>query len=269
MERPIVATGDVRTEANYFTTRVAAGDASKVARGDSSRADCGDAGSSACAGGPVATVRIPIPMEAKLGLRWHVPRAGVRAPQHQRDPLAHDRLDLEVDFTWANDRALDDVEIRFPSAPDGRGTVPVVGTAGVIPPVADVMRRYRDVVGVRAGGDWNVIADRLALRAGAFFETRASDPTYQNIDFAGGARVGVAVGGTLRLRLPSGGPRTALEITAAYARIEVADSTNRDPRAPGLHAMTGTPPYRTAWPTNLGTIENAFDVVNVGVAYRF
>ena len=265
---PIVATGDVRTDANYFTSRVAAGDTSKVARGDSSRADCGDAGSTACANGPVATVRIPIPMEAKLGLRWHLPRAGVRAP-HRRDPLAHDRLDIEIDFTWANDRALDDVQIRFPSAVDGRGTVPVVGTAGVIPPVADVMHRYKDVVGVRLGGDWNVIAGRLALRAGAFVETRAADPTYQNIDFAGGARVGIAAGATLRLRLPGGGSRTALELTAAYARIEVADSTNDDPRAPGLHTMTGTPPYRTSWPTNLGTITNAFDVVNVGAAYRF
>jgi hypothetical protein len=146
---PIVATGDVRTEANYFTPRVASGDTSKVARGDSSRADCGDAGSNACAGGPVATVRIPIPMEAKLGLRWHVPRASASerarkresSPARVRDPLAHDVFDVEIDFTWANDRVLDDVTIRFPSAPDGRGIVPVVGTAGVIPPVADVMHR--------------------------------------------------------------------------------------------------------------------------------
>ena len=267
---PIVATGDVRTDANYFTPRVAAGDTSKVARGDSSRADCGDAGSTACANGPVATVRVPIPMEAKLGLRWHLPRSGVRAPpRHRRDPLAHDRFDVEIDFTWANDRALDDVQIRFPSAADGRGTVPVVGTAGVIPPVADVMHRYKDVVGARVGGDWNLLADLLAVRAGAFVETRAADATYQNIDVAGSARVGIAAGATLRLRPPGGGARTALELTAAYARIEVADSTNDDPRAPGLHTMTGTPPYRTSWPTNLGTVTNAFDVVNVGVAYRF
>jgi len=238
---PIVAHGGVRTEANYFTARVASGDTSKVARGDSSLPDCGEPGSTACAGGPVARVKIPVPFEAKLGVRWHPRRRRDDADAHLRDPIAQDRFDLEIDLTYANDAALDRIEIGFPAQADGRGAVPVVGTAGTIPPNADVPHRFRDVVGVRAGGDLDLLPGVLALRAGGFFETNGQEASAQNVDFYAASRVGVAGGATLRVPV---GHRTtrAIEVSFGFLHVFVAEQSTTSPTAAGLTTIAGTPP---------------------------
>src|SRR5690606_23453348 len=122
------------------------------------------------------------------GLRYHEPRYSLEEVQRgegpvgktfRRDPLANDRFDVELDLTWANNSAADSLEVRFPSDPSGAGRLPVSGINAEIPPNADQPRKYKDVFGVRAGGDYNVLPDRLALRAGAYFETAAVRDEFQ------------------------------------------------------------------------------------------
>jgi long-subunit fatty acid transport protein len=128
----------------------------------------------------------------------------------------------------------------------------------------------------------NVLPDRLALRAGVFFETRAADPTYQNTDFDGAARGGVALGGTYRFAIGA----HALDVMIAYGHVFFASLANDDPNAAGLVGLAGTAcnptstaagsicpngnlKYRTNWPVNLGTITSSIDVFNLGLSFSF
>lgn len=336
----IRATGDAGTAANFYTKANATGDSSKVRYGDTIYDDCGTGVASAiaskpCGNGNNASLRFAVPMEAKLGFRYHQPRAipvasepanAMRAPvssapttpdgegppsanlaagpapaspsaaapapeyasSHVRDPLATDVFDVEADLTWANNSALDSIQIRFPGDASGKGTLPVAGVAGgEIPPNADQKRGYKDVFGIRVGGDYNAVADKLALRGGAFFETSAADPQYQNIDFAASSRFGLAAGATYRYRFGQGDKTNALEFMVGYGHVFFAEQSRTDPNASGSNALAGTScnksnpipgtqtcddgsqRYRTKWPVNLGTITNSVNVINVGVAYRF
>ena len=143
------------------------------------------------------------------------------------------------------------------------------------------------MLGLRVGGDYNLLPDQLALRGGAFFETSAADPRYQNVDFAAASRFGLALGGTYRIRFGEGAKTSALELMVGYGHVFVAEQSRTDPNASGSGALAGTScnkvnpvpgtqscedgsqRYRTKWPVNLGTITNSINVINVGVAYRF
>jgi hypothetical protein len=290
------ARGDVGTAANYYTKQNAQGDESNVRYGDTFFSDCGtgrpqDEGK--CGSGENAKVKLSWPMEAKLGVRYHKPRAlppdsGPR-PRHVRDPLAQDVFDLEANLTWANNSAIEAIQIHFPGDATGRGQLPVAGIDGAeIPPNGDQQKNYKDVFGVRLGGDYNVIPDRLAVRAGTFYETRATSAQHQNIDFATGARFGLALGASYRVRFGDGDKASALEIMVAYGHVFIEKLEREDRNASGIAALAGTScngsdpdpsqpdrcldgsaRYRTRWPVNLGTITNAVNVINVGLAYRF
>jgi long-chain fatty acid transport protein len=291
----IRARGDVGTAANYFTPQVSRGDESRVKYGDTYFEDCGTGDPiDTCKGdeGGKGTVKYAIPMEAKLGVRYHQPRPNIKQ-EHRRDPMKTDVFDVELDVTWANNKASDVLEIRFPGDQNS-GIVPVSGIpGGTIPPNADVKHGFKDAVGFRFGGDWNVMPDRLALRAGTFFETKAQNPQYQNIDFMGGWKLGLALGGTYRIHLNEE-RGNAIEIMFGYAHVFVGTMDNKNPDADGLRGLAGTAcnpssldtgkessscapnaegvqnqKYRTNWPVNLGTITNAVNVINLGVAYRF
>ncbi len=304
---PINATGDVVADANYFTKAVSNGDPSGVKGTDTSYADCGYGQSAnVCGSGKNASIKANIPMEAKLGFRYHKLRAqaaeagevdGVAPPStHRRDPMSQDKWDAELDLTWANNSVLDSFKIRFPASADGagNGAIPVNGIAGgTLPPNADVPKHFKDVFGVRVGGDYNVMPDKLALRGGVFAESSGQDQQYQSIDFAGAARFGFALGGTYRMRLGREEDKSALEFSLGYGHIFFAkqDQGANDRNAPGVNAIAGVAcnpsgnnpsspsqpdtctdgrqKYRTNWPVNLGTIWNSVNTVNVGVAYRF
>ncbi len=289
---PIDAKGDLIADANYFTPKVAAGDTSGTKGTDTSGSDCGSGatGSSAAGcGGQRAEVKATIPMEAKLGFRYHKPRVGNTRTSHKRDPLAQDVFDIELDLTWANNSALDAFKIRFPGDDKGNGIVPINGTGGgTLPPNADQIKGFKDVFGVRLGGDYNVIPDTLAIRAGVFYESNGQDNRYQNIDFAGAARFGLAGGAAYRLRLGKEEKKNALEFTLGYGHVFYGIQDNKNPNAPGFAGLAGVPcnptsnftsgaatcndgktKFRTNWPVNLGTITNAVNMINVGFAYRF
>lgn len=295
----IRAVGDVGTATNYYTPAVARGDESKVGYGDTIFSDCGtgrpeDAGK--CGSGDNASLRLVIPMEVKFGLRYRRPRysaeqvqagEGLPGETFQRDPLGTEAFDVEVNVTWANNSAYESLEVRFPSDPSGGGRLPVAGINSQIPPNADQPRHYRDVYGLRLGGDFNVLPDKLALRAGAYYETSALRDQYQHIDFSPTERIGVALGATYRIRFGDATRSQALELMLGYGHTFFGDATREDRAATGIGALAGTPcpdnaiatgprgcsdgtqRYRTRWPVNLGTITSSLNVINVGAAYRF
>ena len=282
------AKGDVETESNYFTAPVAGGNKSGVFYGDTAEPYCYTLPAGAtlpgpppCGGGNNASVKLPIPMEAKLGVRYHKPRRDVPYDAHRRDPLAQDVFDIEADFTWANDSAFSALQVRFPGDAQGNGVIQA--NPGIplsfVPPNADVLHELRDVFGVRVGGDYNILPDQLALRAGAFLETQAANTTYQNVDFDGATRFGLALGGTYRIA-------RSLDMMAGYGHVFFGVLSNGNPGAQGLPGVAGTAclngaanpdgscangaqRYRTVWPVNLGTITSSINVINLGLSYRF
>lgn len=152
------------------------------------------------------TIKFNIPMEAKLGLRFHMPRANVEkqpgwanVPTRKiRDPISQDIFDVEVDFTWANNSSVQDIELAFRSKP------PIVindGSAagiGHVPINGNIAHKWKDVVGVRLGADFVAVPNLLSLRAGGFYEIKGQDDAYLNLDFDLAQKIGVSGGATLR-----------------------------------------------------------------------
>lgn len=285
----IHGSADVKTSANAFSQAAANGNTSNVKEADTRSPDCGVTnGPPICQEvneqkGGVASVSIPVPLEVKFGFRYHQPRwhGG-----HVRDPMAQDKWDAELDFTFANNQSFDKLAIGFPADPSNptKGLIPAAVVPGEYPPNADVPHHYKNVFGVRLGGDWNVVPAKLALRAGTFFETNGQDPRYQNIDFMGGWRLGLALGVTWRI--PVGKKSAAFELSAGFMHMFVGDQSYRDRSGTGVPGLAGTPcnpavvdtnpncpngqpKYRTNWPVNLGTITSSLNSFNFGVAYRF
>ncbi len=281
---PVNATGDVTTITGFYSTPP------NPIYGDTKLANCNNPmlTNNPCGSGNNAKVTLPLPMEAKLGVRYHMPRSGAAVNPHLRDPIAQDLFDVEADFTWANDSASNAIQLRFPGTPGGLGTIPAnpgITTSAVLPPNADVTHNFKDVFGVRLGGDYNVLPDQLALRAGGFFESAAAVQQYQNIDFDAASRFGVALGGTYRFRIGD----HPLDLMAGYGHVFFANLTNTNPSAPGLAGLTGevcpggagnrvansntctqgNQQYRTPWAVNLGTITSSIDVINVGASFGF
>ena len=279
---PIDARGDARTEVGAFSARAASGDGSAIAHGDTSARDCGQPGGSACGDGGNARLTIPLPMQASAGMRVRVPRRGAD-PARAREPIESELGDVEVDLSWTQSSAIDGYAVRFPSDATGSGAIPVPGTAGVLPPDATSERRFHDVFGVRVGGDANVIPGVLAIRGGAFVESRAGEPGFVGLETFAGTRVGLSAGATVRIADVRGG---AFDLSVGFVHMFVSDVAQTDPRADGIRAITGTPcdlgqprtaaicpdggkEYRTKWPVGLGTVASGLDVVHVGAAYRF
>ncbi|MEO8875013.1 MAG: hypothetical protein ABI461_05450 [Polyangiaceae bacterium] len=293
----IKARGDVYTQANYYTPAVASGNISGVKDGDSSLSDCNYGSGSACGNGNNAFLHLAVPMEAKLGFRYHKPRykkettvdpntGVITKKSHMRDPIADDVFDIELDGTWANNKTMDGIEIRFPGDANQNGTIPVNGTGGSLPPITDQPVNFKDVYGLRLGGDYNILPDQLALRASTFFETKAQDSQYQQLAFIGGQRFGLAAGGTYRIKLDRV-KKNAIEVSLGYEHVFVGTQSNDNAYAAGVNTIAGTAcnpggnsqngyfcsdgrqKYRVNWPTNLGTITNSINVINVGVTYKF
>jgi long-chain fatty acid transport protein len=103
----------------------------------------------------------------------------------------HEWFDVEVDLVYENWKTLDYVELESDAALDkGDGSAPTQ-----LPDV-QIPRKYRDTVSVRLGGDVNAIPDKLAVRAGGFYQTSAYPENYEtfSLDFPYGEQVGAGAG---------------------------------------------------------------------------
>jgi long-chain fatty acid transport protein len=212
-------------------------------------------------------LKFRIPMEARLGFRYHHPlKMGSLVPQSGpkvRDPLTQDLFDLEVDFTWANNSVVDNMEVRFKQAGyTGSGSgIRVNGTPGFIPENADIPHKWKDVFGVRFGGDFTVIPGFLAVRAGGFFETKGQDAAYLNPDFDMGMRVGLGGGATVRIN--------RFDISLAYQHTFFGPLDNGGKGAVPALSGDGTTNYRSKEARNGGRLESSLNEVALGGTVRF
>lgn len=202
-----------------------------------------------------------IPMEAKLGVRFHMPRGpSQKRPEWAskpgvRDFLSEDLFDLEMNFTYARNSVVDNLELRF------KPGIPIRGTPGFAPENSDVAHKWKDVFGVRVGGDYVAIPNKLAVRAGAFYESKGQDDRYLNIDFHLGARLGLSAGATFRV--------WRVDISAAYQHtfFETLDNKGKgELKAISGDKLTG---YRSVQAINGGSLRSSLDEVGLAGTLRF
>jgi long-chain fatty acid transport protein len=240
------------------------------------------------------TISFQIPMEAKLGLRFHLPRKDAvarpgwaSAPGRKvRDPMSEDLFDLELDFTWANNSAASALGLQFHSNPPVMGetvTTNCIGPPGAcvggVPVNGTIPQNWKDVVGFRLGGDFVVIPNRLSLRTGAFYEIKGQDASYLSLNFDLAQRIGVAGGGTVRL-----GP---LDLSVGYQHTFWGTLDNGG-KGGQIYALAGgmgsgacgsavptgpTPPppgcFRSYQPVNGGTLTQYMNEVGLSATARF
>jgi long-subunit fatty acid transport protein len=136
----------------------------------------------------IDSMRIQLPWTLRVGARYNLPRAG-RPTQNDGtgtyDPMTDDVFDVEAMFTYERTSSLSQTDLT------NTGTIRIdtAGTAVPAPASISIKSDLSDVMGVRLGGDWNVIPGTLALRLGGAYESRGASPVATSIHlpaYAGG-----------------------------------------------------------------------------------
>lgn len=117
------------------------------------------------------------------------------------DGLATENFDVELDALYEHLSQVQDFVVGIPNA---TATVTSPGGSQLavpVPPKLPLPHGWSDVLTLRLGSDINVIRNQLAVRVGVSGELPLSNSyvRYMNADFMGGARLGLHVGGTLRV----------------------------------------------------------------------
>ena len=177
-------------------------------------------------------------------------RAGGRY-RHLEGALEVYDIELDVDYvTWSRVN-------RFAVATNG---LVAESQSEEIPlGTINIEKHWRDTVAFRLGGDYAVLPHRLTLRAGAYYESAASDGAYASVDFPTGAQIGGGLGASVFLG--------KFELALAYQlRVQPSVSTSES-NARGYQQVPGSPckaPYtdtNTCHPNYLG---QPSPVVNAG-----
>src|SRR6185295_9277912 len=143
-----------------------------------------------------------------------------------RDPLSEELFDVELNFTWANNSAIDQLYLSFqPGLSVNLGS----NVTAPLPTNANIPHYFKDVIGVRLGGDLNLLPNRLALRAGGFFETKGQNDEFLGLDFDNAEKGGVGGGVTVRL-----GP---VDVSASFQHTFYGVLDNKGKGA--VHALSG------------------------------
>lgn len=150
-----------------------------------------------------------IPTEVRAGIRFHLPRTKPRlladGSGEIRDPLHDDVFDVEVNGSYTMNSKFDKIEVRFNPG------VSVLPTGVNFPENADRLTGYKDSYGLRLGGQWNAVPDKLGIRVGAWYESESQDPAYLQMNAVGAERYGF--GGGLVFR------QDFIDISIGYQRL--------------------------------------------------
>jgi long-chain fatty acid transport protein len=219
----------------------------------------------------VAKIELTIPMEARIGARWHLPRkaaTGIEAERLRhdarrvRDPLRDDLYDLELDLTWAHNSQAKDTKLRFDPG------IQVVGAPGTVPENADRPTGWQDSYGARLGLQYNALRNRVGLRAGTWVETSAVQKEYLSVTGVPALRGGF--GGGLVFRIES------VDLETGYQHIWNAGLDNKG--AGELRAIAGSgscgpnspaPDHRSCHTVNGGSVSQHANVFSLGAVTRF
>lgn len=200
----------------------------------------------------------------------------------------------------------EDIELNFRRS-DGMPRTPAKQTVDDLEEIS-VDRNLRDSLALRLGGSYHPLPGRLGFNAGVFFENRGIDPAYASVDSFAFNRLGLGVGAVLRLgdfdlllsyshifqetvevAPPAHAPASEADPDdptsgfdqriAENGSVEGVQDPTPDPRAPDPADADGIASYQQAAAfetgqrrrrtVNAGRYRASFDVLSVGVVYRF
>jgi long-chain fatty acid transport protein len=172
-----------------------------------------------------------------------------------------DVFDVELDLSYTRNSAYHAAELRFPERP----IIAVNGTGGQVPQDADVDFNVKgDTIGVRLGGDYIVLPERLAVRAGAFYEPDVQRPEYLNVAMVASRRIGLAGGVQVRLDF--------VDLEASYMHVffdEVDNGGNGRLRVVNGEVSAVPVPNRSPYAINGGKVTQSANIVSLGARARF
>lgn len=178
--------------------------------GDAPRKDCREANPGPHCRSDDLTLRVPFQRyEVMLGARY----AQRRVPRERAlDPMRDEIWDVEVTGYWLQTSHIQDFVLDIH---DGQRPVPQVAiTPALVTPLprrVSILHGWDDSFGVRVGGDYNVLRERLAVRAGFGYEGRAVPKKNMSIDYWAVNRYNLSVGSTVQLG--------HWKLTAAYTHV--------------------------------------------------
>jgi long-chain fatty acid transport protein len=170
------------------------------------------------------------PVQARIGARFALPREGAVLQTDNKadqtyDPMHDDVFDVEANLIYERGSANQYFHVMT-STPESnfdypRSTCPKTLVTDAITTDLCLPRYWRDVIGLRLGGDVNVVPDVLALRAGASFETGGQSTRGANLDSVAQDTLGMHMGATFR-------PTRWLSVHLAYAHYFMRDINASD-----------------------------------------
>jgi hypothetical protein len=149
---------------------------------------------------PIDTIVLRQPWQATLGARYSAPlfeQTGVGLG----DPMDTELWDVELDGTYyLNKRASrSDVDVghavTVSNSVNGKLSPSDVQNIGQL----TIDRHLEDSIAIRLGGSFSIVPRELQVQAGAFYETRGIDIAYADIDTFAFRRLGLGLGGVLRV----------------------------------------------------------------------
>ena len=190
------------------------------------------------------TLTLPLPLTARVGVRYIHEAQGTEL------------FDVELDVNYESWSRVE----TFTLDTDGLSATLLGQTLDV--GRIDIQKQWQDTLSFHLGGDYALVPDLAALRAGVFYATPVAEPRHAHVDFVSGPQLGGALGGSVFL----GSFEVALAYTFRYQpKVEVSeDDASVFQEAP---ASQCEPPYtdpNTCHPEYLGQPAPA---VNAG-SYR-
>lgn len=145
------------------------------------------------------------------------------------DSMYSEAFDIELDVVYELNSQVDDFTVMLPRG----ATVLVDGAELPVPTAQPIPHGFRDVLGIRLGGDWNIVPGEIAVRGGVHTEIPLGRSRYLIQDFINGYRVGLHLGATFRFG--------RFDLSIAYAHIFQVDTRITNGNFRGVAALgTGT-----------------------------
>ncbi|MDQ3030925.1 MAG: hypothetical protein M3Y87_00775 [Myxococcota bacterium] len=195
------------------------------------------------------------------------------------DPMYSENFDIELDVVYELNSQVRDFVVSLPAG----SRVVLDGMEVPVPSPQPIPHGWQDVIGIRLGGDWNIVPGQIAARAGVHTEIPLGKSRYQIQDFLSGYRFGLHLGATFRFE--------RFDVSIAYAHIFQLDTVIPDGNFRGVAALgestspgcTMGAPYDPSSPVsdtgcypsgfggvvNNGTYTAEFNVLSVQASYHF
>jgi long-chain fatty acid transport protein len=211
---------------------------------------------------------VALPWQARVSARFALPRN--RHPERDwqinYSPMRDDVFDVEVEGIFERSSNFDNLHLDLSNVTANGVTL--------MSRSVDIAHNFRDVWGVRVGGDVNILPDRLAVRAGFSYETGAQTTQQANLDLASYDTFGLHLGASYRFHF---GSHYSLTASLAYAHFFMADQTSTDGTQMTMGATGNTTQTLCDAPTgpgpgacniNRGTYSASVDTLSAGLSLR-